>query len=82
MSFGQAWNEIESWVMIVPTGRARWATSTLGPWATGGATASACGAELPVSTLRAARPVPIAMISAPISSNSFFLSMALQAPLE
>src|SRR3569623_1697813 len=64
-------------VIIVPTGRARLATSTLGPCGTGAA--AACGAAAPVNMLMAASAVPIATISAPISSSSFFLSMIRNA---
>ncbi len=66
-------------VMIVPTGRARLATSTLGP-SSFGAAATAWGAAAPVNMLLAASAVPIAMTSAPTSSSSFFLSMLRNAP--
>ena len=65
--------------MIVPTGRARWATSTFGPIGIFAA-ASAWGVDAPAKRLLAAKAVPIATISAPTSNISFLLSMLLVPP--
>src|SRR5919107_4887577 len=65
--------------MIVPTGSAFLATSTLGPSGTAGA-AAACGAAAPANMFLAMTAVITAMTSAPTSSASFFTSMARSPP--
>src|SRR5690349_8594536 len=65
--------------MIVPTGSAFLATSTLGPTATAGA-AAACWAPAPANIFLAITAVTTAMTSAPTSSASFFTSMAKTPP--
>src|SRR5438874_13602001 len=69
--------------MMVPTGRAFLATSTLGPTATvGAAAAAACWAPAPANIFLAMMAVTTAMTSAPTSRASFFTSMARSPPLE
>src|SRR5690348_9927060 len=65
--------------MIVPTGSAFLATSTLGPTGTTGA-AAACCAPAPANMFLAITAVTTAMTSAPTSSASFFTSMARSPP--
>src|SRR5947209_17376280 len=67
--------------MIVPTGSAFLATSTLGPTGTAGA-AAACCAPAPTNIFLAITAVITAMTSAPTSRASFFTSMARSPPLE
>src|SRR5438105_10634907 len=67
--------------MIVPTGSASLATSTLGPTGTAGA-AAACCAPAPTNIFLAITAVITAMTSAPTSRASFFTSMARSPPLE
>src|SRR5256885_4298930 len=67
--------------MIVPTGRALRATSTLGPSGTAGA-AAACCAPAPVNMFLAMTAVMTAMTRAPMSKASFFTFMARSPPLE
>src|SRR3954452_16308694 len=66
--------------MIVPTGSAFLATSTLGPSGTAGA-ATACWAPAPVNIFLAITAVTTAMTNAPMSRASFFTSMARSPPL-
>src|SRR3954454_8445388 len=68
--------------MIVPTGSAFLATSTLGPSGTAGAAAAACSAPAPANIFLAMMAVTTAMTSAPTSRASFFTSMARSPPLE
>src|SRR5438309_12031645 len=69
--------------MMVPTGSAFLATSTLGPTATvAGAAAAACRAPAPANIFLAMTAVITAMTSAPTSRASFFTSMARSPPLE
>src|SRR4051812_38248594 len=65
--------------MIVPTGSAFLATSTLGPTGTAGA-AAACCAPAPANMFLAMTAVTTAMTSAPTSRASFFTSMAQSPP--
>src|SRR6476646_7732533 len=65
--------------MIVPTGSAFLATSTLGPIGTAGA-AAACCAPAPANMFLAMTAVTTAMTSAPTSSATFFTSMAKSPP--
>src|SRR5438067_1915306 len=67
--------------MIVPTGIAFLATSTLGSRGTAGA-AAACCAPAPANMFLAMTAVITAMTSAPTSSATFFTSMARSPPLE
>src|SRR5690348_10641996 len=67
--------------MIVPTGSAFLATSTLGPTGTLGA-AAACCAPAPANMFLAMTAVTTAMTSAPTSRASFFTSMARSPPQE
>src|SRR3954462_12760043 len=67
--------------MIVPTGSAFLATSTLGPSGTAGAAAAACCAPAPANIFLAMMAVTTAMTSAPTSRASFFTSMARSPPL-
>src|SRR5690242_17229972 len=67
--------------MMVPTGSAFLATSTLGPTGTTGA-AAACCAPAPANMFLAITAVITAMTSAPTSRASFFTSMARSPPLE
>src|SRR5690348_11357545 len=67
--------------MIVPTGSAVLATSTLGPTGTTGA-AAACCAPAPANMFLAMTAVTTAMTSAPTSRASFFTSMARSPPQE
>src|SRR3569623_1274078 len=67
--------------MIVPTGSAFLATSTLGPSGTAGA-AAACCAPAPANMFLAMTAVITAMTSAPTSRATFFTSMARSPPLE
>ena len=80
-SFGQGWKVKLSASMIVPTGSAFLATSTLGPSGTAGA-AAACCAPAPANMFLAMTAVITAMTSAPTSSASFFTSMARSPPLD
>src|SRR5215212_8187485 len=64
--------------MIVPTGSAFLATSTLGPSGTGAA--AACWLPAPANMFLAITAVMTAMTSAPTSSASFFTSMARSPP--
>src|SRR5690348_13184461 len=64
--------------MIVPTGSAFLATSTLGPTGTGAA--AAWWAPAPANMFLAMTAVTTAMTSAPTSSASFFTSMAKSPP--
>src|SRR3954466_8610383 len=66
--------------MIVPTGSAFLATSTLGPSGTGAA--AACCAPAPANIFLAMTAVITAMTSAPTSSASFFTFMARSPPLD
>src|SRR4051812_25005344 len=77
-SLGQGWKEKLSASMIVPTGSAFLATSTLGPIGTGAA--AACCAPAPANMFLAMTAVITAMTSAPTSSASFFTSMAKSPP--
>src|SRR5947209_10998894 len=77
-SFGQGWNVKLSGSMIVPTGSAFLATSTLGP--TGTVAAAACWLPAPANMFLAITAVMTAMTSAPTSSASFFTSMARSPP--
>src|SRR5689334_2614501 len=77
-SFGQGWKVKLSASMIVPTGSAFLATSTLGPSGTGAA--AACCAPAPANMFLAMTAVITAMTSAPTSSASFFTSMARSPP--
>src|SRR3954464_15603432 len=65
--------------MIVPTGNAFLATSTLGPRGTAGA-AAACCAPAPANIFLAMTAVITAMTNAPTSSATFFTSMAKSPP--
>src|SRR5207253_6819412 len=67
--------------MIVPTGRAFLATSTLGPSGTAGA-AAACCAPAPANIFLAMTAVITAMTKAPTSRATFFTSMAQSPPQE
>src|SRR3954466_9407288 len=67
--------------MIVPTGSALRATSTLGPSGTAGA-AAACCAPAPANIFLAMIAVMTAMARAPTSRASFFTFMARSPPLE
>src|SRR3954464_14893118 len=67
--------------MIVPTGSALRATSTLGPSGTAGA-AAACCAPAPANIFLAMIAVTTAMAKAPMSRASFFTFMARSPPLE
>src|SRR4051794_17462841 len=67
--------------MIVPTGSAFLATSTLGPRGTAGA-AAACCAPAPANIFLAMTAVITAMTNAPTSRATFFTSMAQSPPLE
>src|SRR5438045_9058851 len=68
--------------MMVPTGSAFLATSTLGPTGTvAGAEAAACCAPAPANIFLAMMAVTTAMTSAPTSRASFFTSMARSPPL-
>src|SRR5690348_4055633 len=78
-SFGQGWKVRLSASMIVPTGSAFLATSTLGPTGTAGA-AAACCAPAPANMFLAMTAVTTAMTSAPTSRASFFTSMARSPP--
>src|SRR3954471_25043566 len=78
-SFGQGWKAKLSGSMIVPTGSAFLATSTLGPTGTAGA-AAACCAPAPANMFLAMTAVTTAMTSAPTSRASFFTSMAQSPP--
>src|SRR3954465_2452388 len=64
--------------MIVPTGSAFLATSTLGPSGTGAA--AACCVPAPANMFLAITAVITATTSAPTSSASFFTSMAKSPP--
>src|SRR5947209_927961 len=64
--------------MIVPTGSAFLATSTLGP--SGTVAAAACWLPAPANMFLAMTAVITAMTSAPTSSASFFTSMAKSPP--
>src|SRR5438105_3162483 len=64
--------------MIVPTGSAFFATSTLGP--TGTVCAAACCEPAPANMFLAMTAVITATTSAPTSSASFFTSMARSPP--
>src|SRR6476469_1295492 len=66
--------------MIVPTGSAFLATSTLGP--TGSGAAAACCAPAPANMFLAITAVITAMAKAPTSRASFFTFMARSPPLE
>src|SRR6478672_8145599 len=77
-SLGQGWKVKLSASMIVPTGSAFLATSTLGP--TGTVCAAACCAPAPANMFLAMTAVITAMTSAPTSSASFFTSMARSPP--
>src|ERR1700750_1514303 len=67
--------------MIVPTGSAFLATSTLGPTGPAGiAAAAACCAPAPANMFLAMTAVTTAMTSAPTSRASFFTSMAQSPP--
>src|SRR6476469_2840120 len=66
--------------MMVPTGSAFLATSTLGPTGTGAA--AACCAPAPANIFLAMTAVITAMTNAPTSRASFFTSMAQSPPLE
>src|SRR5881628_2787246 len=68
--------------MIVPTGIAFLATSTLGPSGTACTAAEACCAPAPANIFLAMTAVTTAMTSAPTSRASFFTSMARSPPLE
>src|SRR5690349_3798199 len=67
--------------MMVPTGSAFLATSTLGPTGTTGA-AAACCAPAPANMFLAMTAVITAMTNAPTSRASFFTSMARSPPLD
>src|SRR3954468_9655096 len=77
-SFGQGWKVKLSASMIVPTGNAFLATSTLGP--TGTDCAAACCEPAPANIFLAMTAVITATTSAPTSSASFFTSMARSPP--
>src|SRR5437764_1797875 len=77
-SFGQGWKVKLSASMIVPTGSAFLATSTLGP--TGTVCAAACCEPAPANMFLAMTAVITATTSAPTSSASFFTSMARSPP--
>src|SRR5438477_5364337 len=77
-SFGQGWKVKLSASMIVPTGSAFFATSTLGP--TGTVAAAACCVPAPANMFLAMTAVMTAMTNAPTSSASFFTSMARTPP--
>src|SRR5438270_6828412 len=77
-SFGQGWKVKLSASMIVPTGNAFFATSTLGP--TGTVCAAACCEPAPANIFLAMTAVITATTSAPTSSASFFTSMARSPP--
>src|SRR4051794_37271133 len=77
-SFGQGWKVKLSASMIVPTGSAFFATSTLGP--TGTVCAAACCEPAPANMFLAMTAVMTATTSAPTSSASFFTSMARSPP--
>src|SRR3954454_12175952 len=64
--------------MIVPTGSAFLATSTLGP--TCAVCAAACWGTAPANMFLAITAVMTAMTSAPTSSATFFTSMARSPP--
>src|SRR3954469_18420410 len=66
--------------MMVPTGSAFLATSTLGPTGTGAA--AACCAPAPANIFLAMTAVITAMTSAPTSRASFFTFMARSPPLD
>src|SRR3954463_14113913 len=67
--------------MMVPTGSAFLATSTLGPTGTDCAVAAAaCCAPAPANMFLAMTAVTTAMTSAPTSRASFFTSMAQSPP--
>src|SRR6476469_4330270 len=78
-SFGQGWKVKLSASMMVPTGSAFFATSTLGPTGTAGA-AAACCAPAPANMFLAMTAVTTAMTKAPTSRASFFTSMAQSPP--
>src|SRR3954449_10720828 len=65
--------------MMVPTGSALRATRTFGPSGTAGA-AAACCAPAPANIFLAMTAVITAMTNAPMSSASFFTSMAKSPP--
>src|SRR6476661_4627200 len=67
--------------IIVPTGSAFLATSTLGPSGTAGA-AAACCAPAPANIFLAMTAVITAMTKAPMSRASFFTFMARSPPLD
>src|SRR4029078_5531461 len=67
--------------MMVPTGNAFFATSTLGPTGTAGA-ALACCAPAPANIFVSMPAVITAMTNAPTSRATFFTSMAQSPPLE
>src|SRR5947209_16727522 len=77
-SFGQGWKVKLSASMMVPTGNAFFATSTLGP--TGTVCAAACCEPAPANIFLAMTAVITATTSAPTSSASFFTSMARSPP--
>src|SRR5204862_1501075 len=77
-SFGQGWKVKLSASMMVPTGSAFFATSTLGP--TGTVAAAACCVPAPANMFLAMTAVMTAMTNAPTSSASFFTSMARSPP--
>src|SRR3954454_7817058 len=77
-SFGHGWKVKLSASMIVPTGSAFLATSTLGP--SGTCAAAACWLPAPANMFLAMTGVMTAMTSAPTSSASFFTSMARSPP--
>src|SRR5260221_621195 len=77
-SFGQGWKVKLSGSMMVPTGNAFLATSTLGP--TGTDCAAACCEPAPANIFLAMTAVMTATTSAPTSSASFFTSMARSPP--
>src|SRR5689334_14751978 len=77
-SFGQGWKVKLSASMIVPTGSAFLATSTLGPSGTGAA--AACWVPAPANMFLAMTAVTTAMTKAPTSRASFFTSMAQSPP--
>src|SRR6476646_4115355 len=80
-SLGQGWNVKLSRSIIVPTGSAFLATSTLGPSGTAGA-AAACCAPAPANIFLAMTAVITAMTKAPMSRASFFTFMARSPPLD
>src|SRR5438309_9919864 len=77
-SFGQGWSAKLSGSMIVPAGSGFFATSTLGPIGT--VAAAACCAPAPANMFLAMTAVITAMTSAPMSSATFFTSMARSPP--